>query len=128
MADRPSKKASSGNENRDRKNHKAWKKGADGKPAPPGLRVVKERVRTPERQLKDEAIRVHRERRRELSIERHRQRVAAEKEIASRQLAELERQRASERAEESRREAVGKLTGLPRKAKKAAAKKERVKQ
>lgn len=127
MADRQGKKAPSGNENKQRKNNKAWKRGADGKSAPPDTRVVKERVRTPERQLKDEAIREHRERRRELSIERHRQRVAVEKEIADRQLAELERQRASERAEETRREAVGKLTGLPRKAKKAIAKKERVK-
>lgn len=127
MADRQGKKAPSGTENKSRKNEKAWKKGADGKPAPPDTRVVKERVRTPERQKKDEAIREHRERRRELSIERHRQRVAAEKEIAERQVAELERQRASERAEESRREAVGKLTGLPRKAKKAVARKERIK-
>lgn len=127
MADRQGKKAPSGNENRERNNHKAWKKGADGRPAPPGVRVVKERVKTPERQLKDEIIREHRERRRELGIERARQRREAEKEIADRQLLELEAQRAAERAEASRREAVGKLTGLPRKAKKAVARKERLK-
>jgi hypothetical protein len=64
MVSKKSSSTASKIRNPDRRNGKAWKKGADGVPAPPDKRVVKVRVRTPERLAKDDLIREQRAQRR----------------------------------------------------------------
>lgn len=82
MSGKTSKGKLSGGKNPERRNGKAWKKGADGVSAAPEKRVVKRKSKTLKRLRKDLEIQSARDNRRTVNIVAARLRKAADLEIA----------------------------------------------